>query len=78
MRRLARIRERLLPRDRVVPIAEFADVASAEPAWERLEAAGIPATIERDPGYLGGRPLVRVYTHRSRSAEAQRLIADLV
>lgn len=78
MRRLARIKDRLLPRDRVVPVAEFADVASAEPAWERLEEAGIPATIEKDPGYLGGEPVVRVYTQRSRSAEAQRLIADLV
>jgi hypothetical protein len=62
----------------LVPIAEFPGLDPAEAAWARLEEAGIPATIERQPGYLGAVPLVRIYAPQSRSPEAQRLIADLV
>lgn len=73
-----RFRSRFPKRDRLVPIAEFPGLEPAESAWERLEAAGIPATVESEPGYLGATPVVRIYTHASRASEAQRLIADLV
>lgn len=75
---LERLRSRFPKRDRLVPIAEFPGLGPAESAWDRLEDAGIPSTIETEPGYLGATPLVRIYTHASRAPEAQRLIADLV
>lgn len=75
---LDRLRARFPKRDRLIPIAEFPGLDPAESAWERLEAAGIPASIESEPGYLGATPVVRIYTHESRAPEAQRLIADLV
>jgi len=65
-------------RPRLVPIAELADRATAEAAWERLEAAGIPATVESDPAMLGGRPVTRVFVETPQVDAAQRLIADLV
>jgi hypothetical protein len=65
-------------RPRLVSIAEFADRSVAETAWGRLEEAGIPATVEGDPGALGGPVLTRLLVEEPHIAEAQRLIADLV
>lgn len=65
-------------RPRLVPIAEFADRSVAETAWGRLEEAGIPATVEADPGALGGPVLTRILVEQPHIAESQRLIADLV
>lgn len=65
-------------RPRLVPIAEFADRSVAEDAWARLEGAGIPATVERDPGALGGPALTRILVERPDVSDAQRTIADLV
>ncbi len=63
---------------RLVPIAEFADRATAEVAWAQLEEAGIPATIETDPAMLGGPVVTRVFVETPNVPAAQRLIADLV
>jgi hypothetical protein len=75
---LDRLRRLFPRRDRLVPVAEFPGLDPAEAAWVRLEEAGIPATVEKEPGYLGGTPKVRIYTEQSHADEAQRLIADLV
>ncbi len=65
-------------RPRLVPIGEFADRTTAEEAWSRLDAAGIPATVEHDPGALGGKVLTRVLVEQPRVLAAQRTIADLI
>lgn len=65
-------------RPRLVSIAEFAERSAAEEAWGRLEEAGIPATVERDPGALGGPVLTRLLVEQPHIARAQATIADLV
>jgi len=61
-----------------VPIAEFVNSASADEAWSRLEQAGIPASLETEPGMLGGAVVTRVVVEAPNVDEAQRLIADLI
>ena len=65
-------------RPRLVPVAEFEDHERAATAWGRLQDADIPASIDADPGLLGGRPVARVMVEEEHVAESQRLIADLV
>jgi hypothetical protein len=65
-------------RPRLVPIAEFADRATAEEAWGALEEAGIPASVEGDPGALGGPILTRILVEQPDVERAQRLIAGFV
>ncbi len=62
----------------LVPIAEFAERATAEEAWGRLVDAGIPASVVLDPAPLGGAPITRVLVARGNAEPAQRLIADLI
>ncbi len=65
-------------RGRLVPVAEFADRAAAETAWERLQDEEIPAVLESDPGALGGRVVTRVMVETDRAERAQRVLADLL
>ncbi|CAN5468427.1 hypothetical protein BH24ACT7_BH24ACT7_26150 [soil metagenome] len=65
-------------RGRLVPVAEFADRAVAETAWERLQDEEIPAVLESDPGALGGRAVTRVMVETDRAEQAQRVLADLL
>lgn len=67
-----------LRRPRLVPIAEFSDRALAAQAWSRLQDAQIPASVDSDPGLLGGRPVNRLMVETPHVDAAQRLIADLV
>lgn len=61
-----------------MPIAEFADPATADEAWVRLEDAGIPAGVVTDPAVLGATSTTRVYVASRHVEAAQQLIADLV
>lgn len=65
-------------RDKLVPIAEFADREVAETAWGLLEEADIPANVLTEPGTFGSPVLHRVEVERSNVATAQLLIAHLV
>ena len=65
-------------KDRLVPIAEFADRSVAEEAWALLEDAGIPANVLTEPGTFGTRVLHRIEVERPNLATAQALIAPLV
>jgi hypothetical protein len=67
-----------LRRPRLVPIAELADQSVADAAWERLQVAGIPASVETDPGMLGEPVVTRILVERPQVESAQRAIADLV
>ncbi len=67
-----------LRRPRLVPVAEFDDRSRAEEAWSRLQDADIPASVDSDPGLLGGAAVTRLMVEAPRVADAQRLIADLV
>lgn len=65
-------------KDKLVPIAEFADRGTAEEAWGILEEAGIPANVLTEPGPLGGPVVHRVEVERPNVTTAQPLIAHLV
>jgi hypothetical protein len=69
---------RLSRNDRLVPIAEFRDPATADDAWVRLEEAGIAASVVTDPAQFGGPEVTRVYVETANVAQAQALIRDLV
>jgi hypothetical protein len=69
---------RLTRKDRLVPIAEFADPAIADTAWARLDDAGIPASVVTDVALLGGPEVTRLYVESSNASAAQALIGDLV
>ena len=68
---------RLRGKDRLVPIAEFADVATADEAWARLDDDGIPASVVTDAAVLGNPEVTRVYVESPNVERAQALIADL-
>lgn len=65
-------------KDRLVPIAEFADRSVAEEAWALLEDAAIPANVLTEPGTFGTKVLHRIEVERPNLATAQALIAPLV
>ncbi len=65
-------------KDKLVPIAEFADRDSAEDAWGLLEEAEIPANVLSEPGTFGTPVVHRIEVERPNVAAAQRLIAQLV
>ncbi len=65
-------------KDKLVPIAEFADRDSAEDAWGLLEEAEIPANVLSEPGTFGTPVVHRIEVERPNVAAAQRLIAHLV
>lgn len=65
-------------KDKLVPIAEFADRTLAEDAWGVLEDAEIPANILTEPGTFGSAVLHRVEVERPNVASAQALIAHLI
>lgn len=65
-------------KDRLVPIAEFADRDIAEQAWGVLEDAEIPANVLTEPGPLGSPVVHRIEVERPNVATAQALIAHLV
>ncbi len=67
-----------LRRPRLVPIAEFSNRKLAAAAWSRLQEAEIPASIDADPGLLGGRAVNRIMVEAPHVEAAQRLIVDLV
>ncbi len=67
-----------LRRPRLVPIAVLNDRASVEAAWERLQEAGIPASVDGDPGLLGNPAVTRLMVEAPNVQEAQQLIADIV
>jgi hypothetical protein len=75
---LHRRSRRLKRKDRLVPIAEFADPVVADTAWARLDDAGIPASVITDAAMLGGPQVTRVYVESPNVDVAQQLIADLV
>ena len=75
---LHRRSRRLSRKDRLVPIAEFADPATADTAWARLDDAGIPASVVTDAAMFGGPEVTRVYVESPNVDRAQREIADLV
>ena len=63
---------------RLVPVAEFADVITADEAWSILDAAGIAASVVTDPAVLGAAAVTRVYVHSIDAAQAQQLLGALV
>ncbi|MDX2344772.1 MAG: hypothetical protein QNL12_14090 [Acidimicrobiia bacterium] len=65
-------------KDKLVPIAEFADRAIAEDAWAVLEEAEIPANVLTEPGAFGTPVLHRIEVERANVPTAQALIAHLV
>ena len=65
-------------KDKLVPIAEFADRDVAEQAWGLLEDAEIPANVLTEPGPLGSPVVHRIEVERPNIASAQALIAHLV
>ena len=65
-------------KDKLIPIAEFADRSVAEEAWGMLEDAGIPANVLTEPGTFGTPVLHRIEVERPNVATAQALIARLV
>ena len=67
-----------LRRPRLVPVAELADRDAVDAAWGRLQDAGIPASVDTDPGLLGGPSVTRLMVEAGNVEEAQRLIADLI
>lgn len=69
---------RLSRRDRLVPIAEFSQPATADDAWSRLEEAGIPASVVTDRAVLGSPEVTRLYVEAPNVERAQELISDLV
>ena len=64
--------------DRLVPIAEFDQPASADAAWVRLEEAGIPASVVTDKALFGSPEVTRLYVESPNVEAAQQAIADLV
>ncbi|MDJ0498730.1 MAG: hypothetical protein QNJ89_12930 [Acidimicrobiia bacterium] len=65
-------------KDKLVPIAEFADRLIAEEAWGLLEDAEIPANVLTEPGTFGTPVLHRIEVETPNVASAQALIAHLV
>ena len=65
-------------KDKLVPIAEFAERSVAEEAWGLLEDAEIPANVLTEPGTFGTPVLHRIEVERPNVATAQALIAHLV
>jgi hypothetical protein len=65
-------------KDKLVPIAEFADRSIAEEAWGVLEGSGIPANVLTEPGALGTPVLHRIEVERPNVNTAQALLAALV
>lgn len=65
-------------KDKLVPIAEFADRDVAELAWGLLEDAEIPANVLTEPGTFGAPVVHRIEVERPNVASAQALIAHLV
>ncbi len=67
-----------LRRPRLVPIVVLEHRATVEAAWERLQEAGIPASVDGDPGLLGNAAVTRLMVEAPNAEVAQRLIADIV
>ena len=65
-------------KDKLVPIAEFAERDMAEEAWGLLEDAEIPANVLTEPGTFGSPIVHRVEVERPNVATAQALIAHLI
>mgnify|MGYP001826547458 CR=1 FL=1 len=65
-------------KDKLTPIAEFADRTLAEEAWGLLEDAGIPANVLTEPGTFGTPIVHRVEVERPNVVTAQALLAPLV
>ena len=65
-------------KDKLVPIAEFAERSDAEEAWGLLEDAAIPANVLTEPGTFGTPVVHRVEVERPNVPTAQALIAHLV
>ena len=65
-------------KDKLVPIAEFADRGAAEEAWGLLEDAAIPANVLTEPGTFGTPVVHRIEVESPNVASAQALIAHLV
>jgi hypothetical protein len=65
-------------KDKLVPIAEFANRDTAEEAWGLLEDAAIPANVLTEPGTFGTPVVHRIEVERPNVAPAQSLIAHLV
>ncbi|MDJ0952093.1 MAG: hypothetical protein QNJ81_00310 [Acidimicrobiia bacterium] len=65
-------------KDKLVPIAEFADRSIAEEAWGLLEDAEIPANVLTEPGPFGAPVVHRVEVERPNVAAAQALVAHLI
>ena len=65
-------------KDKLIPIAEFADRSLAEEAWGVLEDAGIPANVLTEPGPFGAPVVHRIEVERPNVSTAQPLIAHLV
>ncbi|HSF84067.1 MAG TPA: hypothetical protein VLG28_00195 [Acidimicrobiia bacterium] len=65
-------------RPRLVPIAEFDDADRAGQAWTLLHDAGIPASIDTDPGALGTPRVSRVMVEEPNIAAAQQVVAALL
>jgi hypothetical protein len=65
-------------KDKLVPVAEFADRSVAEDAWGVLEDAGIPANVLTEPGTFGTSIVHRIEVERPNVPTAQALIAPFV
>jgi hypothetical protein len=65
-------------KDKLVPIAEFAERSDAEEAWGVLEDAAIPANVLTEPGPFGAPVVHRIEVERPNVSTAQALIAHLV
>lgn len=63
---------------RLVPIAEYSDVDSADEAWAELEEAGIPASVVTDPAQLGSPTVTRVYVESPNVDAARAVVAELL
>lgn len=63
-------------RPRLVSVAVFADRAAAEEAWALLQDAGIPASVETDPGALGSPVVSRIMVEEPDVARAQQAMSE--
>jgi hypothetical protein len=68
----------MVRKEKLIPIAEFADRSVAEEAWGLLEDAEIPANVLTEPGVFGTPVLHRIEVERPNVPTAQALIAHLV